>query len=508
MRIRCLLGAVVVLAVVAAQLSPAGAATAVSWKSCPRYSDEVIRSLGVAPDQLATFRGLMDRLDCGTVRVPLNYNDPGGRTIEIAMTRLAATGDKRGSVAVLPGGPGGSGYLDPVLRVMLRNQEMASLNEQYDIIGFDPRGVGYSTKVACELPLNGPDRPGPLTEQMARKIYDAQVVVNHKCANSDPEFIGQLTTDTVAKDVNQVRAALGDRTLNLLGFSWGTRLGAVYRSLFPKNTGRVFLDSPAPPWTRFDRHIQESAAAMERNFGRFAAWLADRKTTYGLGRTAQQVRAQVLRLVEAYDANPKLYADLPRPIDGSVIANLAGRTSTEWVPAGQALSELLTATGPVAPPTVKLLLGRQPSAPLPGAPEMQNMTMNLAVTCNEDSSRPTFERAWHDYQKLQQRLPVTGRAWGTTALCSRWPLRPQQATLRPTTGSLVLSAHRYEFMSVYDWSRQTRNTIGGTIYTVADDAHVSTTKVPACAAEVVTYFETGQIDRGCPGIQPPRSAGS
>jgi hypothetical protein len=139
---------------------------------------------------------------------------------------------------------------------------------------------------------------------------------------------------------------------------------------------------------------------------------------------------------------------------------------------------------------------------------MQNMTMNLAVTCNEDSSRPTFEKAWRDYQKLQQRLPVTGRSWGTTALCSSWPLPPRQATLRPTGGSLILAAHLYEFMSVYDWSRQTRKTIGGTIYTVADDAHVSTTRLPACAAEVVSYFETGQIDRGCPGVRPPSNARS
>ncbi|WP_343975351.1 alpha/beta fold hydrolase [Kribbella koreensis] len=505
MRIRPLLAAATMaVAMPAAHLSPAGAAPPpISWKACPSYSDDVIRNLGVAPDQLATFRTLMDRLDCGTVSVPLDYADPGGRKIDIAVTRLAATGHRKGSVAVLPGGPGGSGYLDPILRVMLRNQEMASLNEQYDLIGFDPRGVGYSTKVACELPMNGPDKPGPLTEAMARKIYETQVAVNQRCANSDPEFIGQLTTDTVAKDVNQVRAALGDHRLNLLGLSWGTYLGAAYRSLFPTYTGRVFLDSPAPPWTDFDRHIEESAAAMERNFGRFAAWLADRHTAYDLGTTARQVREQVLQLVKAYDTSPKLYSDLPRPIDGSVIANLAGRTSAEWTRVGQALSELATATGPTAPRAVKQLLGGPPPAPLPGAPEMQSMTMNLAVTCNEDSSRPTFAKAWHDYQKLQKRLPVTGRGWGTTALCSGWPLPAQQATLRPTNGSLILAAHLYEFMSVYDWARQTRKAIGGTIYTVADDAHVSTTRVPACAAEVVTYFDTGRIDRGCPGLQPP-----
>ncbi|TDW24437.1 pimeloyl-ACP methyl ester carboxylesterase [Kribbella kalugense] len=491
-----------------AQLSAVSATTTsdptVTWKSCPTYSDDVLRSLGVTQAQLANVRTTMSRLQCGTVSVPLNYSDPGGRTIDIAVTRLTATDHARrlGSVAVLPGGPGGSGYLDPVMRVA-RNNDMAKLNERYDIIGLDPRGVGYSTKVSCDLGARGPAAPGPLTEAAAKKIYEAQVSANQKCANSDPAFIGQLTTDNVAKDVDRVRAALGDRKLNLLGFSWGTYLGAAYRSLFPAHTGRVFLDSPAPPWTRVDRHFQESAAAVERNFARMAEWLARHNTTYGLGATARQVRAEVLRLVRGYDQNPKTYADLPQPIDGSTIANLAGRDSTQWVLAGQALLELRTASGTTAPPTVKQLLGAPMGAPLPGAPELTNLTMNWAVTCNEDSSRPTFDVSWRDYQRLLKRNPVTGRQNGMTSLCSGWPLPVQQATLKRGPGSLVLGAHLYEYMSVYDWALQTRNAIGGTIYTVRDDVHVSTTRVPECAAEVVTYFETGHIDHGCPGVQPP-----
>lgn len=496
------------LTALVAQPSAAGATTvsspSVSWKSCPTYSDEVIRSLGVTQDHVANFRTLMKRLECGTVSAPLNHDNPGGPKIGIAVTRLAATDEdhRLGTVAILPGGPGGSGYLDPILRAALRNDEMAELNERYDIIGFDPRGVGYSTKVVCEPGPRGPVKPGPLTKESARKIYDAQVAANLKCANSDPDFLRQLTTDTVARDLDQVRTALGDHTLNLLGFSWGTYLGAAYRSLFPMHTGRVFLDSPAPPWTRFDRHIEESAAAVERNFGRMATWLARREAIYGLGTTARQVREQVVKLVTTYDKNPKTYTDLPQPIDGAAVANLAGRNSTEWARAGKALSELRTATATTAPPTVKELLGAQMGAPLPGAPEMTNMTMNWAVTCNEDSSRPSFDTAWHDYQRLQKRLAATGRSWGTTALCSGWPLPVRQATLKRDGGSLVLAAHLYEYMSVYDWALQTRRVIGGTVYKVADDVHVSTTKVPECAAEVVKYFETGRIDAGCPGLKP------
>ncbi|MCC5576005.1 alpha/beta fold hydrolase [Microtetraspora sp. AC03309] len=479
--------------------------SSVQWKSCPAYSDEVIRSLGVTEDKVAAFHSLMKRLECGTVSVPQDHRDPAGRKIDIAVTRLAATDEanRLGAVAVLPGGPGGSGYLDPILRVTLRNAEMAELNERYDIIGFDPRGVGYSTKVACEPGPRGPDKPGPLTKESARKIYDAQVAANLKCANSNPDFLGQLTTDTVARDLDQVRTALGDRTLNLLGLSWGTYLGAAYRSLFPTHTGRVFLDSPAPPWTRLDRHIEESAAAVERNFGRMAAWLARGEATYGLGATAKQVRKQVVKLVRDYDKSPKTYTDLPLPIDGSAVADLARRNSTEWARAGKALSELRTATGTTAPPTVKELLGAPMGAPVPGAPEMTNATMNWAVTCNEDGSRPSFDTTWHDYRRLQKRFAATGRSWGMTALCSGWPLPVQQATLKRGSGSLVLAAHLYEYMSVYDWALQTRRAVGGTVYTIADDVHVSATRVPECAADLVKYFETGRIDSGCEGSGTP-----
>ncbi|GAA2274698.1 alpha/beta hydrolase [Nonomuraea roseoviolacea subsp. roseoviolacea] len=490
----------------AATPGPSSGVSSVHWTSCPDYSDEALLSLRVTEEQIPAFRALMKRLECGTVSVPLNHRDPGGRTIDIAVTRLAATDGARrlGALAVLPGGPGNSGYLDPILRAALRNQEMAKLNERYDVIGFDPRGVGYSTKVACPITPVGPQEPGTLTEEAARKIYAAQIAANQRCGRSDPAFLGQLTTENVAEDLDLVRTALGERTLNLLGFSWGTRLGMVYRSRFPEHTGRAFLDSVAPPWTRLDQHMKDSAEAAERDFGRMAAWLARRDETYGLGATARQVREGVAKLVRAYDTNPKIYTDLRRPVDGSAVADLARRNSTEWTRAGRALAELRTATGTTAPPTVKELLGApMTGTPVPGVPEALNMTMNLAVACNEDGSRAAFDTAWRDYQRLVKRHPATGRAWGPGFMCAGWPLPVQQATLKRGGGSLVLAGHLHEFMSVYDWTLQTRRAVGGTVYTVADDVHVSTTRVPECAADVVRYFETGRIGRGCAGSAIP-----
>ncbi|MGI5328738.1 alpha/beta fold hydrolase [Actinomadura nitritigenes] len=478
----------------------------VAWKDCPSYSDEVISSLGYTGEQTTRFREQMKRMECGTVGVPLDYRHPDGRKISIAVTRLKAvdTGHRLGSLAIAPGGPGNSGYLDP-LRVTLKNAELARLNDRYDLIGFDPRGVNYSTKTAC-VGTQPPDvGPGPLTKASAEKLYRSQVADNAACGRSDPAFLGQLTTANVARDLDLVRQALGAGRLNVYGLSWGTWLGAVYRSMFPGHTGRVFLDSTAPPWTRLDEHAKGTAAATERNFARMAAWLARYNATYHLGATAKQVRSAVLRLRHDYDAAPKTFTDLATPVDGASIAQLASSTSPSWPQAGRALAELREPTGAQAPPTVKVILGAPQGPgqeqPAPGAPEILNMTMNRATICNEDASRFSFSTAWAAYKERLKADPVTAYLFDSG--CFGWPMPAQETKLRRTPGPLVLSGHRYEFMSPYEWTWQMQAAIGGKVYTVDDDVHVSTQRADACAADVTAYFNTGRIDRGCTGVQPP-----
>jgi hypothetical protein len=200
-------------------------------------------------------------------------------------------------------------------------------------------------------------------------------------------------------------------------------------------------------------------------------------------------------------ADPRTFTDLNRTIDGASIAQLAGTTSPEWPRSGRALAELRDATGPQAPPTVKEIFGAEPAKPVPGAPERLNMTMNRATKCNADSSRSGFSAAWSAYQQALKSNPVT--TFRFDAGCAGWPLPAQQFRVHRTAGSLVLSGHRYEAMSVYEWTLQMQVAVGGQVYTVNDDVHVSATRVPECAADVTTYFTTGRIDRGCDGVPVP-----
>src|SRR4051794_9206985 len=192
------LGATAVAGATAAPASAAPPAATVHWHQCPQYSDAAIEATGVPPERLSEFRALWARTDCGTVSVPLDYRKPAGKHITVALTRLKATdrAHRLGSLAVNPGGPGGSGYLVPISLILRGN---AALNERYDLIGFDPRGIGYSTKVNCPPPDRGtPPAPGPLTEATAKQLYDDTVRMNQACWKTDPALLGQLTTANVA----------------------------------------------------------------------------------------------------------------------------------------------------------------------------------------------------------------------------------------------------------------------------------------------------------------------
>jgi pimeloyl-ACP methyl ester carboxylesterase len=493
------------LATPAAEASPT-----IGWQACPTYSDEVVGLLaGKDPSKVARFRELWARTECGTVSVPLDYADPGGPRITMALTRLRATGDRLGGLALNPGGPGDSGYLMPI-RLILGNSTDARLNEHYDLIGFDPRGVGYSTKVDCQRGPGVSRPPGPVTEAAARQAYDAIVADNQACSSSDPVFLRGLTTANVARDLDATRAALRERRINFLGVSWGTWLGAVYRSLFPGRVDRMWLDSTAIPNPRLDAFEQGRASASARDFARMAEWLTQHDDTYGFGTTAAAVTAALTRLQQSYDTSPRQFTDLPKPLDGTAVATSAMQLSADWPVGAQVLEELRDATGPEAPPTVKEVFGRRGGGggvPPAGLPELNNDTMNRSAFCNEDTGPRDFDSAWAAYQRRLADFPVTGRVSRFTPLCAGWTLPAQPVRLRHNGGSLVMSGHRHEFVSPYEWTLQMRDTIGGTVFTVDDDVHASVLNIEECAAHLVTYFNTGTVDAtGCQG--EPGSSGT
>ncbi|WP_324612946.1 alpha/beta hydrolase [Agromyces kandeliae] len=188
---------------------------------------------------------------CATATAPLDWSDPGAGEIELALVRRPASGQKLGSLLVNPGGPGGSGY-----EFIADSVDYAAgprLQERYDIVGFDPRGVGRSTAVTCvdaaEMDefLYGivPAERG--SDEWIADVTAANRAFGQACVDETGDLLANVDTVSAARDLDLLRAILGDERLNYLGYSYGTFLGATYAGLYPEKTGRLVLDGAIDP---------------------------------------------------------------------------------------------------------------------------------------------------------------------------------------------------------------------------------------------------------------------
>ena len=188
--------------------------------------------------------------ECATLTVPLDYDDPGGATIGIHVDRRPADeqDDKVGSLLVNPGGPGEPGS---VVAANASGYFRPALLRYFDIVGFDPRGTGRSAPVDClsdsELDAYVAGEPEPSTPEEARAAVRLTRGLGRGCAALSGALASHVSTVEAARDIDVLRAALGERVTSYFGFSYGTELGATYAELFPGRVGRFVLDGAVDP---------------------------------------------------------------------------------------------------------------------------------------------------------------------------------------------------------------------------------------------------------------------
>jgi pimeloyl-ACP methyl ester carboxylesterase len=255
-RRRRLLGVIATVSVAALLLTGC-----VSWFRAPTAPSSTSKPTGetVAADlqpfysQVLKWSSCSSGFQCASVTAPMNWKDPSQATIKLALIRKPATGTRLGSLLVNPGGPGASGY--DFVRDSLDYAVDSTLRANYDIVGFDPRGVGHSTAVNCGGAtvldhFNYDVVPGTVGS-------DAWIAAEEKesadfgqnCLDNTGPLLQYVDTISAARDMDLTRAVLGDKKLNYLGYSYGTFLGATYADLYPKKTGRLVLDGALDPAT-------------------------------------------------------------------------------------------------------------------------------------------------------------------------------------------------------------------------------------------------------------------
>ncbi|MFF3691081.1 alpha/beta hydrolase [Streptomyces sp. NPDC002187] len=368
--------------------------------------------------------------DCATAKVPLDYRKPHGRTIELAVIKRKATGPGRriGALFFNPGGPGGPGTIGLPQIYELFPREV---RERFDIVSWDPRGVGSSTAVNCfanrkEAEAWVASRPvgAPVGDSERAAWIAAYKDLARRCQQRDPELLRHVSTADTARDLDRLRQAVGDPQLTYLGVSYGTFLGAIYANLFPDKVRAMVLDSNWDPqaWTNHasdDARLpsflrlgsDRSAAATLDKFLIFCGSTTTARCAFAAGSpkaTRDKFDRLMLRLREhpvgawsygrtLYDVVNSLYSVHPGWTD------LAGRLQTLW-------------------------RGRAPEAPpLPPAPPVPNPNPYLgeeqyaAVQC--DSPNPRDPGVYHAVEEASAvRAGDAGRYWTwITEVCADWP---------------------------------------------------------------------------------------
>lgn len=264
-------------------------------------------------------------LACARLEVPLDYDEPEGATVSVGVLRAAATGERRGAIVFNPGGPGASGMT--LVAQMARYQVGGALAEHFDLVGVDPRGVGASQpQIRClddagwdrYRALGWPDAQRSSTPEdvaaanrLTQEFVEACVRNIEAQGVDGAEFIANVGSATVARDLDVLRAALGDPQLNYVGYSHGTVIGTAYAERFPDRVRAMVLDGVVDPRADAATSVLRQNGGFARSFENFDRWCVGRQGCAWAGRSAADA-------VEALFA-PLMDAPLPLP-DGRVLS--------------------------------------------------------------------------------------------------------------------------------------------------------------------------------------------
>jgi len=269
--------------------------------------EKVAEELRPFYEQVLEWKSCADGMQCATASAPLDWSDPEAGEIELALVRQPARGERIGSLLVNPGGPGGSGY--DFIAESIDYAVGEPLMERFDIVGFDPRGVGRSSAVACYEPaqmdefLYGivPAERG--SDAWIEEAGAASSDFGAACAENTGELLANVDTESAAHDLDLLRAILGDEQLNYLGYSYGTFLGATYAGLYPDKVGRLVLDGAIDP-SADDLDVTIAQAVGFEDALR--AYLEDclKGADCPFSGSADEAMDEIARLLDSVDASP------------------------------------------------------------------------------------------------------------------------------------------------------------------------------------------------------------
>ena len=449
---------------------------------------------------------------CGMVTVPLDYDHPDGQTITIALKKLPASDGnaEHGSLFFNPGGPGASG----VEAMTSAPRVSEELRAAYDIIGFDPRGVGQSTPITCwtndeikQHLANPSDDAGP-TDPLKGVMYKnvaAQEKIDRGAANAArcaqhsqvPELLDHVGTRNVARDLDILRATNSNAKLNYLGVSYGTYIGAIYADLFPGHIGRVVLDSAMDPSKRSGGEIRaEQITFLEGALRQYVEHCQAQDGCPLTGSTDEAV-AQLAAFVDGLDKNPLTAPDSDATVntqDATVIIQRLAVAQPDW----EALTAMLTPamTNRDGTLMVKAKQGSNKSSTMPveaAAYIANSEIMFAAVICNDDPDTGGTASDW-DAQAAAEKKTYPffgGTSSAMDAYCQGWGHRgktPPQETRAKGSDPILVVGIKGDIQTLYSWAQSLAGQLdNGHLLTVEGYGH-GAFGTNSCASTAITGF--------------------
>jgi pimeloyl-ACP methyl ester carboxylesterase len=467
----------------------ASAKSGIAWAKCPADNPYLANA------------------ECAQVQVPLDYRKPGGKKISIAISRVKHTvpdSQYQGVLLGNPGGPGGSGlYLSGGLANWLAPETAA----KYDIIGFDPRGVGSSQPaLTCDPHFADPVRPDyvPSSAKEEAAWLAKSVKYAKACQQKFGWLLPYLRTTDVARDVDGIRAALGVDKISYYGFSYGTYLGATYSTLFPKRVNRMVLDGNVDVrgvW--YDAQLEQDKA-FERNIKLYFAWIAKYDSVYHLGKTGAAVEKAYYKLLAQVKQKPLAGRVGPAELTDTMLN--AGYTVFWYERQAEALADYIN--NGKADKLVALYDDYIAS------PDDNGFAIYLAVQ-GVDAKWPRDWRTWHnDAVKLYQagvKFETWGNVWFNAPIVA-WPVKGGPALKINGKGMApaLLVQSTLDAATPYPGGVEMHKLLPSRLIAeVGGKTHANTLNGNACLDDKVNaYLATGVLPADRPGNGPDVTCGA
>jgi len=479
-----------------AALATALALIALSFTAYTQSKPDYPKTLSGYYAQEIDWQSCNQDFQCATLAVPIDYKNLATGTFEIALLKYEArTSKKLGSLIVNPGGPGGSGVDYAYAAEYIFSP---AILDRYDIVGFDPRGVSRSAPIRClsykELDANNNSDSKPDNEEEFQQILTDTKKYIEICKDKN-EYLTSYSTANVARDMDILRQALGDKQLNYMGKSYGTYLGTLYAQFFPDKIGRVVLDGAVDPTISNFQQTLTQAIGFDQAFSSFAKDCTTKKNC-SLAEGKEAAIAEMKELFARAAKKPLPINNSKRTLSETMMvlgtASAMYDSTTGWPKLSKAIKEAQNGYGDIFLELADEYTGRQSDGSYPN----NEFDSGAIIDCLDVDEPRTIAQIKRDAKSFVEQAPLFGPYLAYGGLTCKYFGQSQEVTVAPTKSinPIVVIGTTGDPATPYEWAQGLNKLLTNSVLvSLTGEGHTGQGQGNACVDEQIDAFYLDQL---------------